>query len=959
MSKAVFAPKLLQLCLYSLSFLFATNKTSVAQAQVTSDNTTGTQVTNNDNVAEITGGETRGDNLFHSFQDFSVPTNNEAFFNNSNDIGNIFSRVTGGNISNIDGLIRANGSANLFLINPAGIMFGENASLNLGGSFYGSTADSILFEGGEFSATDLDNPPLLTINAPIGLNLRDNPGDISSDGASLRVNPEQTFALLGGNLSFDGGVIGGIGSNVELGGLTASGTVNIDDNGGLNFPESVIRENVSLSNEARVFVQGNEGGSININAANLSLSSGSFLTAGIAPDFGFADAQAGDIIIDLTENLSIDNSNITNSNVGTGNAGNVRIEARNLSFTNGGTIFNFNNGIGNVGGISILATEDISFDGASSSNSVFSGISNFFDEAATGNIGQINLTARNLFLTNGGEISSIVAANNNSGDITLDIADTIRIDGVGSVPRLDGTMTELPSSIQSNVVGGDGNSGNIDINAQNLQLNNQGFISATNSGIGNSGDININVGSIAITERSSIDGGVRGAGNGSNININAEDRVSVIGNAESFSFIAVDLELGATGQAGNIEIDTPQLILQDAFISADVFGDGEGGTIDISASDSIELSNVSLIQADVLEDATGNGGSLNIATGRLTLSDGSQISASTLGNGNAGNVNISADNSIAISGVNEVSRGGIFANAVVENGNGGNIDLTTGELTISDGAAIIAGNFSSFDEADGGAAPGTGEPGNITISADTLNLESEGRIEARTQAETGTGANINLEVANNISLRGNSFISAEALGNANGGNLSIDTNFIVAFPEGNNDIIASAAQGQGGNIDIIAESVLGIQQRPLNPFTNDINASSEFGLDGAISINTPDLIPFQGIIELSVGVVEPEQTVAQVCDTSRNVASSSLTISGKGGVPPAPDLPLTSTNIVESDGLDPATDLPEPLKTSQGDIQPARGIKVTEEGISLVAYRTDNNGDRIVETKSSCGTKSN
>ena len=103
MSKAVFAPKLLQLCLYSLSFLFATNKTSVAQAQVTSDNTTGTQVTNNDNVAEITGGETRGDNLFHSFQDFSVPTNNEAFFNNSNDIGNIFSRVTGGTFPTLMG----------------------------------------------------------------------------------------------------------------------------------------------------------------------------------------------------------------------------------------------------------------------------------------------------------------------------------------------------------------------------------------------------------------------------------------------------------------------------------------------------------------------------------------------------------------------------------------------------------------------------------------------------------------------------------------------------------------------------------------------------------------------------------------------------------------------------------------------------------------------------------------
>ncbi len=120
--------------------------TSSTQAQVTSDSTVNTQVNQNGNVAEITGGETRGGNLFHSFQDFSVPVNNEAFFNNAESIANIFSRVTGGNISNIDGLIRANGSASLFLINPAGIVFGEGARLDLGGSFYGSTADSILFK---------------------------------------------------------------------------------------------------------------------------------------------------------------------------------------------------------------------------------------------------------------------------------------------------------------------------------------------------------------------------------------------------------------------------------------------------------------------------------------------------------------------------------------------------------------------------------------------------------------------------------------------------------------------------------------------------------------------------------------------------------------------------------------------------------------------------------------------
>jgi filamentous hemagglutinin family protein len=152
---------LMPIGILAFGYLYATSK--IANAQVTSDGTVNTEVNQTDNVSEITGGETKGDNLFHSFQEFSIRPGNQAFFNNANAIKNIFSRVTGGNVSNIDGLIRANGSASLFLINPAGIIFGEGARLDIGGSFYGSSTDSILFEDGEFSATDLDNPPVLTI----------------------------------------------------------------------------------------------------------------------------------------------------------------------------------------------------------------------------------------------------------------------------------------------------------------------------------------------------------------------------------------------------------------------------------------------------------------------------------------------------------------------------------------------------------------------------------------------------------------------------------------------------------------------------------------------------------------------------------------------------------------------------------------------------------------------------
>lgn len=141
---------------------------SNALAQVVPDNTLGGEnsvVTSTDSVDAIAGGATRGGNLFHSFDQFSIPTGREASFANETNIQNILTRVTGSSISNIDGLLRANGTANLFLLNPNGIVFGQNAQLDVRGSFVGTTANAIGFgDQGFFSATDPNAPPLLTVN---------------------------------------------------------------------------------------------------------------------------------------------------------------------------------------------------------------------------------------------------------------------------------------------------------------------------------------------------------------------------------------------------------------------------------------------------------------------------------------------------------------------------------------------------------------------------------------------------------------------------------------------------------------------------------------------------------------------------------------------------------------------------------------------------------------------------
>ena len=1187
-------------------------------AQVTSDGTVNTQVNQNGNVSEITGGETRGDNLFHSFQDFSVQTGNEAFFNNADSISNIFSRVTGGNISNIDGLIRANGSASLFLINPAGIVFGQNARLDVGGSFYGSSASSILFENGEFSATDLDNP-LLTINAPIGLNLRDAPGDITvrgdGNGArledsevidttdALRVDSNATIGFLGGNVSFEDATVKTAGGRIEIGSV-AEGTVNLIavDNGftfdysgietfqditlsgrsiidasglgggdfqaagnnisitgvsdfishtlgstpgkdinifaaesleisgvenELNFVSGIATstfanstadagninietgsltigdrglinsstsgqgnagnininaidsitlasqgntsaifsrvsaeavgnsgnvdlvaesidisnggaidlrsfgqgnggnvtidatENVSLTNNSSISVVGAPGGSIALNAKNLSITSGSNFFAGINLDIGESEAQSGNITISLTEDLFLDGLNsddatsISNISFGLGNPGNIEIAARNITFQNGGVIGSISEEQETVriGSITLNATDDIIFDGIEPTRS---GIANDIPENISGSIGDINVTAQNLTVTNGAAILSQVAGTGDSGNINLDVTNSIEVDGFGEGIRSDGSPGILNSQISNTIFPtGNGNAGTIDINTQNLQLSRNGSISAEIGGTGNGGNININAeqitigeqgnpnaspssisaqnlaatfgntegnggnitidtGSLSLVDGGSVDASVSAVGDGGNITINARDTVSVEGtgillDTSDFSSGISASVFDGDGNAGNIEINTTNLsVADDATISADIVApnnsgssvnDGNGGSITINASDSVDISSTARVQVDILDrNATGNGGDLTIETQRLNIEDSAEISAITIGSGNAGSLNLTASESINLSGVTEDNgRSRIFASALEGSGNSGDVNIFTNSLNIEDGAVISVGNFPVSDNST--LSPGTGQPGNLFIQANSMSLSNDARIVGTTQSSVGEGANITLQVAEDISLQDESFISAQAVDRGNGGNLTIDSRFIIAFPSGGsgNDIIASAEQGRGGNISINAEALFGIQERPLSNLTNDINASSQVsGLDGTIDITNPNIDPIQGATELPTNIVVPEETAQQACNSNREAAAGNgLNIVGKGGVPPAPELPLTSLNLANSDTS--TSDIPAPIETSKGKIQPARGIKVSETGeISLVAYRTNDAGDRIPEIKPNC-----
>ena len=988
--------RLIQLSLCAIGYL-SLGTAKAGLAQVTSDDTVNTQVNQNGNVAEIVGGATRGSNLFHSFQDFSVPAGNEAFFNNADSISNIFSRVTGGNISNIDGLIRANGSANLFLINPNGIIFGQNASLNLGGSFYGSSASSVLFEDGEFSANLTDNS-ILKVNPPIGLNFRDNPGTIiNSSTLGLYVRSQETLALLGGNVSFDGGVAGfniaddsQIGSTVRLGGLSEPGAIALQEDGSLDFPQDVARGDVALENNALIFTTSAGEGAVFINARNFDMNSDARIANGILSDPNSDSTQSGEIAIDATEDVTIDGANsdlvfISNDVFTTeaGSAGKIAISAKNISFLNGGFISSTvaNTTQGRSSDISLTATEDITLKGTAG---VFpSSIGNLILSDAEAEAGKIEILAQNLAIAEGAYIDSSTTGKGDSSNIDINIKDTVSLDGSSSriVTQVFGLTEEFV---------GVGNAGNINLSAQSLTIDNGGRIATDVSGLGNGGNIRIdadnitldgtnteissitsqnlagranqsNAGNIAIatnslsiTNRADINTSTASVGDAGDINITASDRIFIDGGSEdSFSLpsnIRSDVEIGflsdVAGNSGNVKIATPRLtVTNGGIISASTLDNGNAGNLTIRTSELLEVSNNAFVQADVFFGATGTGGNLNIETPRLIVRDGGTVSASTFGNGNAGNLNLNVSDSIEIIGETDIATSGLFAVALNSDGNGGQLNVVTDSLRISDGGLISVGNF---PDAKSTRSPGTGAAGNINIRANSIDLENGGNINAATQSSIGNGANIALEVADLITLSSDSLISARAVDRGNGGNLAITTDFIIAFAEGNNDIIASAEQGRGGNIIINAESLLGIEERPLDPLTNDINASSEVvGLDGTVNITAPDLNPIQGSVELPTNIVVPQETSVQACQADREVAAQNgFSVKGKGGIIPEPKLPLNSLNVyVEETGLSGTT---QTVTTSLGEIQLARGIRATEDDqIILTAYRTNNRGDRL------------
>lgn len=583
----------------AILFLLAASAPNNAEAQVVSDGTTDSQVDTTEGVSTITGGTQTGKNLFHSFEQFSLPSKTTAHFDNLTDIDQIFSRVTGGSISEIDGLIRTNGSASLVLLNPAGIVFGQNAQLNVGGSFIATTADSIVFQDGiKFAATDSPKTkPLLTVSSPIGLQYGTDSSAIAilpnparnipnPDGTpqGLNIKPGSTLALLGGDVSVAGNNLNAAAANVEIGSVK-SGQINLQNTAsGWQFDYDNITEFGQID-LARTLI--NTSGIVNLQGKEINLSDNS-----IVSNFTKTDGEGGIVNFRASESIKLDSSSLF-TQVGQqqsdldqailGTGGDILFKAPQIIFTNGSLISSGTLSEGAGGNITIDATELVEFSGGNTQKPSL--LSTATQGKGAG--GQVVINTKNLLVQDGSQVQAL-AGEGLGGTIIVNATESVQLSGTGTLIRRDQAGNQFSTLLNSGLSASSGienlpfelqpggKSGNLIVNTPNLSIDTGAKISVSSFGSGDAGDIAIAANKLNVNTTGQIAANTA-SGKGGSINLNVAELIVLTDRG------AISTTAQQNGNGGNIDIATDNLVLLEfAKINANA-QEGTGGNIQINS----------------------------------------------------------------------------------------------------------------------------------------------------------------------------------------------------------------------------------------------------------------------------------------------------------------------------------------------------------------------------------------
>ena len=837
-----------------LSFLLGS--CSVAIAQISADDSVPTQVDRTDNVVEITGGVTRGSNLFHSFQEFSVPQGDTAFFNNSQSVGNIISRVTGGSISQIDGLIRANGNANLILLNPSGINFGANARLDIGGSFLGSTADRLVFEDGSvFSASNTDSA-LLTVSVPVGLQLGQNSAAIAVTGTGhdlsletpvfspltrgeakgLEVKPGRALTLIGNGISFQGGILTAESGNISLGSVSEGsvGLILSDRGWTPDYSKVGVFNDLNLEQKTALDTSGISNGAIALQGRQIALGGGSVV---LSQNFG--GAVGGDISVNATdltlvgaEPTGVIASGLYSETLSDVSGADINISTGQLTIEAGASIISTTSGSAKGGNVSINASESLQFIGFSDLNSSLLSVASV-QTFGSGTAGDISVATKDFTALDGANISSVTGSplgTGSGGNVRVTASESISL--IGASP-----LNFSPSQITAGS-GSPGNAGNVAIETARLVVRDGARVDASATASGSAGNL-----TIAASESVEVEGTFPGSINPSLITASA----NILDPALRSLFGLPDLP---SGDSGNITLNTPQLLVAERgeitvrndgtgdagnlSVTADavelnnegsitaVVRQGAGGAIELDVADTLSLKNQGQIVSDNL--GMGDGGQIAIAANNLNISDRAFISTTAFNSGSGGDIVLNITEAVTITGTGfqefqqaqlslldgslqslkaETKGTGIFMGTIADS-RSGELRLDTSSLTLEEGAVISSPIFTD------------GIGGNIAIATDSLSMSGSGIqiIAGSDSTSLAAGGNIDVET-NQLTIKGSGVIANVTFGDADGGDININAQEAIALTDSpDNSIIFSGiysstglGTGDAGTITLTTDSL--------------------------------------------------------------------------------------------------------------------------------------------------------
>jgi filamentous hemagglutinin family protein len=791
--------------------LFALCLLPVAHAEVITDGSLGSKVELPGRDFQITPelGQQVGGNLFHSFQNFNLSEGESATFSGANSVQNIIARVTGGQASTIDGMLRSTiPNADLYFLNPYGILFGKNAQLDLQGGFHASTADYLkLQDGGRFDARQLNNS-LLTIAPVQAFGFLDTPSNIETQDNHLAVAPHTEFSLIGGNLTLNHTELTAESGRINLVSVASSGeTTAKRDRLDARVPDTSSFSQLGQlqMTETQVDTSGSPAGGISIRGGQLLMNNSLLHAHNYGSDPGMSiDIELRDLMSMTNEYTSeaqptdhAEAFGITSDTFATGNAGHVTITVPRLEMRQ------------NV--------IDVSTKG----------------EGAGGNI---DIQTQQMSLGEGAQILSNSYSAGAGGEINIKATERLELIDQRVFATEEEVDKNRNTSIQTdNFSSGDG--GNITIDAPYLRMSG-GYIFSNTIAQGQGGTIMINSQFMELLNGSGITAVVlpQATGNSGEIKLNVSDTLSISGFRPGFvregGVIVQNLQSGigpvtaGNGKSGLLEITAKNLIISDyASVGSATIGIGDAGGMTIS------VDNLYLQGGGILTNSSSAilGGKLWLATG------------------NGGNLTVTATGDIVIEGSNPFNPSSISTNTFLS-GQGGNIDLQANRLILRDGGAIVANSL------------GTGNAGNVHINANEIHLSNGGEITSA--AVQAVGGNIVINTPYLLNLQQGQITTSVHNGIGHGGNITIEQPQFVVLNQGK--IIAQADAGQGGNIHLIA-------QHFIPSVESLVSASSNLGIDGQVTISSPTEDVGNQVLNLSANYLNaaslfPRSCAARIAD---------------------------------------------------------------------------------------------